>query len=341
LPPPGSIEITLRFRHGGTIMHAKAAEAGWTSPFPDMHAAEQEITFSRYVGVAEPDAETQLRHLSSLLAIAAAYGPEPVSDGGNLVVDGQTNPILATAQLVSIASPELREQVEKAVRRGEGVSSIKGAKFAGTCFAFRHANVFLTAAHCVCDHDANTLLVVTPKFPVRGHPVARVTLHPTADLAMLELEDDAWPAVEPFVAIAAAPPLGTEFMAFGFPEDAPAPEQPGAAPIQRLFRGYVQRGLHYQSEYKFAAAELSIPSPAGLSGGPVFLPDNHNAVFGVAAKNVYSSTYIGPWGHEHHVQYGIAVLLEPLGAWLDEVVPIRVRMPADDALASLLKPGEQ
>jgi hypothetical protein len=140
--------------------------------------------------------------------------------------------------------------------------------------------------------------------------------------------------------IAQTPALATEFMAYGFPEDAPAPSATNQEPIARAFRGYVQRTLHYErAPYKYPAAEMSIPSPAGLSGGALFLPSDFNLAIGVATENVQSTTYVGRFEETSHdgvvirqierdvVQYGIAVLLDPLKGWIDGVLPAVARLP--------------
>jgi hypothetical protein len=217
---------------------------------------------------------------------------------------------------------------------------IEDADFLGTCFAFRQSNVFLTAAHCVPEGADGMLFVNTP--PVGGfHVVAEVHRHPTADLALLALDGSAWPGeVEPFVRVKPFTALGLEFMAYGFPEDAPAPDVETPTPTERLFRGYLQRRLVYRrAGYEYAAGEMSVPAPAGLSGGALFAAGDFNSVIGVAAENVQSTTYVGRveetttaagterFVEREHVQYGIAVLLAPLTEWLDELAPERARLP--------------
>jgi hypothetical protein len=340
VPTAGSITVPLVFEHGAFIARARAAEAGWTSTISDPHAEQVLVTFSRYLG-PDPDEQVQTQHVASLKDTLTAEGfgvgePEVI-----VARDSQPNPLLATAQLVATSSPDAREQAIDAAWRRK-LWGTEGVRFAGTCFAFRHMNAFLTAAHCIGGVDPETLLIVTPEFPPRGHRVARVECHPTADLAVVHLDADAWPPVEPFTAVAAAPPLGAEFMAYGFPEDAPPPDQEQHEPRQRLFRGYVQRRLHYElAPFAFNAVEMSIPSPDGLSGGPLFAPHDFNQVIGVATKNVESTSHVRrretvvegektfSLEQEHFVQYGIAALLEPHLGWLDGIVPFGVRIPED------------
>jgi hypothetical protein len=112
------------------------------------------------------------------------------------------------------------------------------------------------------------------------------------------------------------------------------------SPTARLFRGHFQRGLRYiRGNYEYEAGEMSIPSPAGLSGGPLFRPHDFNYVTAVATENVQSTTYVGRIEEvtkegvvERHVerdvaQYGIAAVLAPLSEWLDEVAPRAARRP--------------
>jgi hypothetical protein len=328
------------------IAIARAAEAGWTSDAGGLQGGGEAIlTFSRYVGIGNPDAETQARHLMTLKCALAADGLDFDEMSSGVVVDGQTHPVLATAQLVQASTSEGREQLESRAWAGTGLGSVDGVDFAGTCFAFRHTNVFMTAAHCVHGLTPDVLLVVTPTFPGGAHRVVRITRHATADIAVLELDPDEWPAVEPFVTIGSIPPLGADFMAYGFPEDAPAPSQLRREPVQRLFRGYIQRTLQYElGAYKYRAAEMSVPSPQGLSGGPLFTPSNQSEVMGVATQNVESMTFVGRREEVvdgdttykstdiHHVQYGIATLIAPVTPWIDEIVRTHRRMPASAEL---------
>ena len=45
--------------------------------------------------------------------------------------------------------------------------------------------------------------------------------------------------------------------------------------------------------YRYEAAELSFPAPAGLSGGPVFSAEDPNAAMALVAENRSSTTYVG------------------------------------------------
>ena len=324
LPTAGSISVKISFpQYGKIIAVLKATEAGWTSHAEGLHRPGGDVTFSRFVGPDASDPEIQAPLLE---ALKQAFADNYLTVSGLVAVPvngGDTNPLLATARLIVAPSPEVGAKlVNKPWLPGED-----GSRFVGTCFALRQTNAFLTAAHCTSDEN---MFIVMPGLLPKLHKVSRVIRHPSADLAVLRLDDDAWPPVDPFLVVAPAPPMGTEFMAYGFPEDAPAPNQDRPEPIQRLFRGYIQRGLQYErGSYKYAAVEMSVPCPAGLSGGPLFAADSHAQVIGLATENVESMTYVGRSEEVvagaitsrtqeiHRVQYGIAVLLAPVSDWLD------------------------
>src|SRR4051812_1096450 len=71
--------------------------------------------------------------------------------------------------------------------------------FVGTCFSFRDHAHLLTAAHCIegAAVDDITVSIWTDKVE-HGLRVKRVTRHPAADLAILEIAD--WKQVfDPFL----------------------------------------------------------------------------------------------------------------------------------------------
>jgi hypothetical protein len=159
-----------------------------------------------------------------------------------------------------------------------------------------------------------------------------VERHPSADLAVLHV-DTANDAVEPFAKITAGYALGLEFYAHGFPEDIFGTD--ARTPIARTFRGYFQRFLDYRSflGYQYAAGELSIQCPAGLSGGCVFSSEHLGFVYGVATENLRSTTILHAVEelqsdgvryrerYEEVISYGICVLLREYETWLRQVIP--------------------
>lgn len=205
-------------------------EAGWTATVSTPTGEEGFVEFSRYVGgVESPDADLQSAHFAQLEHVLAEGGFDFERRSHGLVVEGQINPISAAAPLVRALSAEAREQIVT----GEG--PVEEAVFAGTCFAFRHSNVFLTAAHCVEGAEPGDLFVNPPRAPGGTREVVEVHRHPVADIALLKLADDVWlGGVEPFVDHGDAPGLGADFMAYGFPEDYPHPEALESSPTARL-----------------------------------------------------------------------------------------------------------
>jgi hypothetical protein len=336
MPAPGSLTITLRFPKVGSLAAGAALRAGWSATvIGDEWATQKVFEFTRYVGVDRPNGDLQAAHFAHLEGALsnAGFGDfERVANG--VVVDGHINPLSAAALLAAATTAQGRAELLASAPR------VEDAVFEGTCFAFRHSNVYLTAAHCV-DGVPDGMLFINSPPAGDFFEVARVHRHEAADLALLELGDDVWPgAVEPFINYSDTPALGTEFMAYGFPEDAPDLGSNERRPMARLFRGHFQRVLRDQRRpYNYAAGEMSIPSPVGLSGGPLFRPEHFNTVISVATGNVQSRTYVGRVEEteaagvtERHtvediVQYGIAALLAPVADWLDALAPVQPRLP--------------
>jgi hypothetical protein len=102
----------------------------------------------------------------------------------------------------------------------------------------------------------------------------------------------------------------------------------------RLFRGHYQRFLTYESPlgYTYAAGELSIAAPGGLSGGPVFREGAMVMLTGIVTENLDSYSVLDSVEKmtggetvriEHHriISYGMAVMLDQAADWLDEHIP--------------------
>jgi hypothetical protein len=157
-----------------------------------------------------------------------------------------------------------------------------------------------------------------------------VSVHPAADLAVLHFASPTFLA--PFWGFVANYGLGEEYMCFGFPfEDLP---HGGRALTPRLFMGYFQRLFQYgHGPFRYHAVELSSPAPQGLSGGPLFRPAAPQMLTGLVTGNVQSSTVVDYLEETHEssgktvyktariVEYGVALLLDEVGPWLDPIVP--------------------
>ncbi len=144
--------------------------------------------------------------------------------------------------------------------------------------------------------------------------------------------DEAAPT-EPFWGSVGNFSLGEEFHAFGYPENVLG--QDARVPTARLFTGHYQRFFQYRSHagYEYLAGEMSIPSPAGLSGGPLFRPGAPQMVTALAAENFDSSTTLDAHEevseergtvrtqYQRIISYGLAVMLDPLRDWFDELLP--------------------
>jgi hypothetical protein len=319
-----------------TLAEIVGHEAGWIigeKSDPDIGG---QIEFHRYVGVDNPDGELQAAHYAHLEDSLQARGFDQIERVANgIVISGQVEPTRAVALLAAASSGRGRTEF-----LDSNTQRIEEADFLGTCFAFRHSNIYLAAAHCVQAVQPGMLFLNCPPAG-NSLEVVQVHVHPTADLAILKLGDGVWPGgVEPFVGFADSPELGAQFMAYGFPEDLTSLDASESKPTERMFRGSFQRTLDYErGAYKYRAGEMSIPSPAGLSGGPLFSAVSFNSVIAVATENVQSATYVGRFEEtvidgvtvrqieRDMVQYGIATLLAPLAQWLAELVPPCARMP--------------
>jgi len=226
--------------------------------------------------------------------------------------------------------------------------------FLGTCFALRDSQAVLTAAHCVGDIAPERLVVGFPHFVVlggRGAQVTEVVLHPIADLALLRLRLQEW-LLEPFWEVVRLRGLGSDLYAYGFPENILNPEE--REPTARLFKGYVQRALFHQSHmgYRYAGIELDFACPAGLSGGPIFSPDNPTQVFGLATENFESTTYVEAieetsregrtvkTEYQRILSYGVGVMLDTVEDWLNEYLPAFDKEAFAERERARQQPGE-
>jgi hypothetical protein len=207
-------------------------------------------------------------------------------------------------------------------------------KFLGSCCAYRRSNLFLTAAHCIPDCPPAKLRIATGSHS-EGDEEARVLhveTHLSADLAALitaphSLGLNHLPEVSTIIG------PGLEVDAFGFPLESDADSQ---APTAKYYRGVIQRLFEYrQGKYSYDALELGIPAPAGLSGGAVALPIDHDgliehSLIGIVttdreASRSLRTTIDVTEGESHYVErvegvmlHAIAVDLTEMSDWLTE-----------------------
>lgn len=181
----------------------------------------------------------------------------------------------------------------------------------GTCFAFRHPGIFLTAAHVVERRSASDLKVHVSRG--RAFKIGRAAKHPEKDVAVLKLRspgfsDDDFDCFE-----LAEPPRGTALfsepvVSFGY-----ALNNRSREPEPRWIQGHVQR-LTMNGGY-----ELSHPSLPGNSGSPVMLGSNHSDALALTHRNLnISYKDLSPEGNTVClVSYAMAVALSPLADWLE------------------------
>jgi hypothetical protein len=192
--------------------------------------------------------------------------------------------------------------------------------FLGSCFAFGDERTYLTAAHCMPDGDEERADVHVMR-PGRGgmRQVLNVRRHPSADLAVLQVNPIAG-AEEPFWTSVAPCQAGDDFVAFGFPED--TINGIAGTPTARVFKGNIQRLFNLENSGGVLGAEMSIPAPAGLSGGVVAErgEPSETRPFGLVLSNRESEIYVARYEDREVIRaitrYGTALVLEPLSEWL-------------------------
>ena len=215
----------------------------------------------------------------------------------------------------------------------------------GTCAAFRQPHIALTAAHVVKDVPKPTRIRIN--YPRTGlmRGIREVLLHPEADVAILLSRpngDDDFHGYPEGAFTDFVPPsgLGEDVLAYGFPVEGPGTEPARPKPTPRLFKGHYQRFFEFDSPggYSYGAGELSIPAPAGLSGGPAFRPEAPSFLTGIVTTNSESYSTLD-WQEEtrgevtriesHHkvISYGIVAILSLVHDWLDEHIPHRKGTP--------------
>ena len=196
--------------------------------------------------------------------------------------------------------------------------------FLGSCFAFGDERTYLTAGHCLPDDEQAAAHVYVMR-PGRGgmRQVLDVRRHPSADLAVLRVNPIAG-ADEPFWTSIGPCKAGDDFIAFGFPED--TINGIAGMPTARVFKGNVQRLFNLENSGGVLAAEMSVPAPAGLSGGVVVdrAEPSKTSPIALVLSNRESEIYVARYENGELIRavtrYGTALVLEPLADWILESV---------------------
>jgi Trypsin-like peptidase domain len=205
---------------------------------------------------------------------------------------------------------------------------------AGTAAAYNGRNAYATAAHCVPEGTEVAIVVTKGTGGTLLRPAQRIVRHPEIDLAVVILdpsEEEPGPLEHTFYHREHSALIdAANFVAYGYPLGG------GNEPIGRTFKGHVQRYFDYApagEASSYYAAELSIATPVGLSGGPVAYDNGHGrGLVAVVTANhqienvVTDVTEVDSGGQRHTertahiVSYGIAAVVkaEPVADWLDE-----------------------
>jgi hypothetical protein len=207
----------------------------------------------------------------------------------------------------------------------------------GSCFALEKSRCFLTAAHCVANIEPTELSIMALGSGPDGINVTHLRRHPIADLALMSVDLPDRHDITPIRTGITSPGLGDSFIGAGFPIDTTFFgnldwQITTAGPKLRLFRGYFQRWSIHLSHlgYKYYSYELSIGTPAGLSGSPVCTEQSPEdlCVVGFVTENRKSTTILSTVtdfsepGREIHekvsslVEYGISIDLLSVRDWL-------------------------
>jgi hypothetical protein len=202
-------------------------------------------------------------------------------------------------------------------------------QYSGTGAIYVRGNVVVTAAHCVPDDADAKYAFKAPgvKDAWVAHTVVR---HPEADLAvMVGHPDIPMPSTGVYRGVDETLAEAGDFCAFGYPA-----EQDTA--VGRVFKGHFQRYFGYvdPAGKSYFAGEMSVPAPAGLSGGPVSRPATPDLLSGIVTANHDSYLIVDSFEEteingmvskgqiKRVVSYGIAAMLvnPAMRQWLEEIV---------------------
>ena len=215
---------------------------------------------------------------------------------------------------------------------GDGAK--QSMRFAGSCAAYLRRHIFLTATHCTTVAHGESLLVMM-QAETGTRIVKAVIPHPTVDVAVVVTdpaeEDSMGFRMQVYGEIDGSLMDGGDFIGFGYPVEGSAT----GMPVGRLFKGHLQRSFGYDPPSggsRYLAGEMSIPAPAGFSGGPLawsHTPDrpiavvttNHDSyVILDRIEQVEQDGKVYRESTSRVVSYGIAAMLSGLKTWVDDVV---------------------
>jgi hypothetical protein len=203
----------------------------------------------------------------------------------------------------------------------------------------------ITAAHCIGQLAEENLVVAFEDGNIVQ--VIKVTMHDTADIAILQLEQSPNRfKADFFGGTSDKLSMGMEFFAYGYPE---IPQQQREQIPPRVFFGIFQHFFDHQSHmhrrgdlnapcYQYVAGELSIACPGGLSGGPIFEAGNPDVVLAIATENIKAMTLLDAieetqgdgtqfrTEYNNVISYGVSLLVTHVAGWLDRIPPMR-RVP--------------
>ena len=203
------------------------------------------------------------------------------------------------------------------------------AKIAGSCFRLADDRYFVTAAHVASNIELANLRIMNPFDEADDFVAVAVQLHPTADLAVIEVASPISSKFEPFRLSEFDFKYGMQLHSFGAASDLVDSRQTNP---YRVVGGIVQRDFEYRDgRYSSVALEVSCPIPKGHSGAPAFVAAQPRIVVGLSIATVQSELTLSvvtdvdtPGKREvekvsEFTRYGVILRLWPYKDWLDSV----------------------
>lgn len=169
----------------------------------------------------------------------------------------------------------------------------------------------------------------------KPYPVSAVERNEKSDVALLTADvtpEDEFLQHHVFDGVASGLIEGGDFNAYGYLSKGP---MTGPSLVGRFLKGNFQRYFGYTGPqgHEYFAGELSVPAPAGLSGGPVVYPQDSKNLAGIVTANVESYAILDQieearedgsttkYESRRVLSYGLCAMLSGLKEWLDEQVP--------------------